>query len=108
MDTTPLAARRCVPCHGGTPPLPPDQVEALLAELPAWRLEDGKLTRTFPFPTMVEAARFAVRIAELADAEDHHPDLRVTWRALRVRLWTFAISALSENDFVLAAKIDRL
>src|SRR5207249_6504132 len=73
VSTTPLATRHCVPCHGGTPPVQPEQAQALLAELPEWRLEDGKLTRTFPFPSMAEAARFAVRIAELADAEDHHP-----------------------------------
>lgn len=103
-----LANSSCVPCHGGTPPLDPAAVEALLGQLDGWRVEEGRLARSFRARDMVAAADLAARIAALAEAEGHHPDLRLTWRALDVRIWTHAINALSENDFVLAAKIDRL
>jgi pterin-4a-carbinolamine dehydratase/catechol 2,3-dioxygenase-like lactoylglutathione lyase family enzyme len=103
-----LARRACQPCHGGTPPLTADRAAALLSELDGWRVDGGKLARAFPARDMVAAADLAARIAALAEAEGHHPELRVTWRGLDARIWTHAIGALSENDFILAAKIDRL
>jgi pterin-4a-carbinolamine dehydratase/catechol 2,3-dioxygenase-like lactoylglutathione lyase family enzyme len=103
-----LAERSCVPCHGGTPPLTAEQARALLDQLPGWRIQDGKLARAFAAADMVAAADLVARIAAIAEAEGHHPDLRVTWRGVDVSIWTHAINALSENDFVLAAKIDRL
>ena len=103
-----LAERTCVPCHGGTPPLSAEEAQALIGQLDGWRIADGRLARAFAAADMVAAADLVARIAALAEAEGHHPDLRVTWRAVDVRIWTHAIRALSENDFVLAAKIDRL
>ncbi|HEY3108083.1 MAG TPA: 4a-hydroxytetrahydrobiopterin dehydratase [Chloroflexota bacterium] len=103
-----LAERTCVPCHGGTPPLSAEEAQALIGQLDGWRIADGRLARAFAAADMVAAADLVARIAALAEAEGHHPDLRVTWRAVDVRVWTHAIRALSENDFVLAAKIDRL
>jgi catechol 2,3-dioxygenase len=103
-----LADQTCVPCHGGTPALGAERAEALLAQLDGWRLEAGRLVRRLPAADMLAAADLVARIAAVAEAEGHHPDLRVTWRAVDVRIWTHAIAALSENDFVLAAKIDRL
>lgn len=104
----PLDQRSCVPCHGGTPPLDEAAAGALLGQLDGWRIADGRLARRFETSDMVAAADLVARIAAVAEAEGHHPDLRVTWRAVDVRIWTHAIRALSENDFVLAAKIDRL
>jgi pterin-4a-carbinolamine dehydratase/catechol 2,3-dioxygenase-like lactoylglutathione lyase family enzyme len=103
-----LADQSCVPCHGGTPPLNPERAAELLAQLDGWRLEEGRLARRLAAADMLAAADLVARIAAVAEAEGHHPDLRVTWRAVDVRIWTHAIDALSENDFVLAAKIDRL
>ena len=102
-----MSDRHCVPCHGGTPPLSAADAGALLAELPDWRIEAGRLARRFGAADMVAAAALVARIAAVAEAEGHHPDLRVTWRAVDVTIWTHAIGALSENDFVLAARIDR-
>ena len=103
-----LGERRCRPCTGETPPLDSKKALELLAELGEWRIVDGKLKRDFPMADMYAAADLVSGIAAIAEAEDHHPDLRVTWRGVYVTIWTHAIQALSENDFILAAKIDRL
>lgn len=105
-----LATKKCVPCEGGTPPMGPMEARKLMAELnPAWRLvADHELRREFPFPDFKSAVAFANRIAELADAEGHHPILTISWGLLVVELWTHAIDGLSENDFIMATKIDAL
>jgi 4a-hydroxytetrahydrobiopterin dehydratase len=104
-----LAERHCVPCEGGTPALTAEQVEPLLAEVAGWTLLDGKkLTRTFRFPDFVGAVAFVNELTPVAEAEGHHPDLTVKWGEVGVELWTHSIGGLSENDFILAAKIDRL
>ncbi len=80
--------------------------------MPAWHVveRDGisRLERAFRFPDFRSAMAFAVRVGELADAEDHHPDLHVAWGSVRVETWTHKIKGLHRNDFVLASKIDRL
>ena len=103
-----LHRRKCQPCTGGTPPLGVDEASLLLLELENWRIAASKLTRIFPATDMNAAADLVVGIAAIAEAEDHHPDIRVTWRSVEVTIWTHAIQALSENDFILAAKIDKL
>jgi len=105
---TRLAERSCQPCDRGTPPLPPDQVEALLGQLQGWRVEAGKrVVKRFRFRNFADAVAFVNTIAPIAEAEGHHPDLAVGWGRVDVSLTTHAIGGLSENDFVLAAKIDR-
>ena len=104
-----LAERHCVPCEGGTPPLTGSKIEPLLAELEGWEVQEGKrLTKTYRFPDFVKAVDFVNAITPVAEAEGHHPDLTVGWGEVGVTLWTHAIGGLSENDFILAAKIDRL
>jgi 4a-hydroxytetrahydrobiopterin dehydratase len=104
-----LAQRVCEPCHGGTPPLSSEEANTLLGQLDGWRIDErGRLARTFGASDMVAAAELVMRIARIAEAESHHPDLRVTWRGVYVTIWTHAINALSINDFVLAAKIDQV
>lgn len=105
-----LAERRCLPCEGGVPALEPTQVEALLAELAdGWAINHaGHLERTFLFADFVQALAFANRAGEVAEAEGHHPLLHITWGRCGVEIWTHAINGLTESDFVLAAKIDRL
>lgn len=107
----PLAERRCVPCEGGTPSLPDDQVAPLLAQLDGWNVEEAdghrQLAKAYRFRDFVGAVDFVNRITPVAEAEGHHPDLLVTWGRVRVQLWTHAAGGLTENDFVLAAKIDR-
>jgi 4a-hydroxytetrahydrobiopterin dehydratase len=104
-----LASRRCVPCRKGTPPLGPDAVAALLPALPAWEAPGGsRLARTFRFRDFAGALAFANRVGALAEAEDHHPDLHLSWGRVRVEFRTHAAGGLTENDFVMAAKVDAL
>lgn len=105
-----LASKKCVPCEVGTPPLSKDEAERLLLELHEWKLDhDARaIHRAFPFKNFAEAMAFANKVGEIAEQEGHHPDLLVKWGQVIVTLSTHAIKGLSENDFVLAAKIDKL
>jgi 4a-hydroxytetrahydrobiopterin dehydratase len=106
-----LAAKHCVPCEGGVPTLSPEQVKANLAALPQWGLsDDGKLIRRkWKFKDFVTAMDFLQRVGRVAEDEGHHPDLHLTgYRQVAIEITTHAIGGLSENDFVLAAKIDKL
>jgi 4a-hydroxytetrahydrobiopterin dehydratase len=103
-----LRDKRCVPCTGATPKLTADQIALLGPEVPAWTVRDDKLRRKFVFRDFVEAMRFVNRMADVANAEDHHPDFAVHYKEVDVTIWTHAVGGLSENDFVLAAKIDAL
>jgi 4a-hydroxytetrahydrobiopterin dehydratase len=109
---TELAGSSCVPCRGGVPPLTDAEIQPLLAEIPEWRVvvhdEIPRLERTFTFKDFAEAMRFAVAVGEIAEQEEHHPDLHVAWGKVRVETWTHKIRGLHRNDFVLAAKTDRL
>lgn len=111
MDAKELTKRRCAPCEGGVQPLSIEQSRSLLRELPQWRLSDDgeSIVRQLVLRNFVEALELCNQIGQLAEEEQHHPDLHVTgYRKLRVELTTHAIGGLSENDFILAAKIDRL
>src|SRR5438132_30966 len=100
MPAQPLADRRCVPCEGGTPPLTDAEISPLLAELDGWKLDpEGKLTKTFRFKGFMPGVRFVDRIAEIAEAEGHHPDLLLAWGSVTASLITHSIGGLSENDF---------
>ena len=103
-----LANRKCLPCNGETPPVPVAERAGLLTELRGWAIEDGVLTRTVTLPDFVSAVDLATRITPLAELEGHHPDLHVSYGKLRIDLITHAIHDLSENDFILAAKLSLL
>jgi 4a-hydroxytetrahydrobiopterin dehydratase len=104
-----LASKRCVPCEGGVPRLTPEECERLHAEVPAWTLQGSeRLERRYKFKDFVELMRFVDRMADVAESEGHHPDFAVHYNKLDVELWTHAIGGLSENDFILAAKLDAL
>ena len=106
-----LASRHCKPCEGGVEPLAPEQTRTLLEQLDEWKLtDDGRaIYRKRSLRDFKEALGYLNRVGELAEAEQHHPDLHLTgYRKVRIELTTHAIGGLSENDFILAAKIDRL
>ena len=109
MADVPLAKRTCVPCEGGVEPLPERAALALLADLKGWELVTGKsLRKTVTCKDFLDAVELIRKIAPIAEAEDHHPDLHLTnYRRLTIELSTHAIGGLSENDFILAAKIDQ-
>jgi 4a-hydroxytetrahydrobiopterin dehydratase len=106
---TELAAKKCVPCEGGVPKLTPTEAETHLAAVPAWRLtHDGtRIRRDFKLPDFRSAVKLVNTIAALAEREQHHPDLHIEgYRKAWAEIHTHAIGGLSENDFILAAKID--
>jgi 4a-hydroxytetrahydrobiopterin dehydratase len=103
-----LRAKRCQPCDARTPKLDPEAIAALAVQIPGWKTAGDRLARRMVFAGFLDAIRFVNRMAELAEAEDHHPDFCVHYRQVDVTLWTHAVGGLSENDFILAAKIDGL
>ena len=110
MAEMPLASRTCKPCEGGTEPLPPSAAQQLLEDVPGWELVEGPcIRRTVKCKDFLDAVSLIQKIAPIAEAEDHHPDLHLTgYRKLTIELSTHAIGGLSENDFILAAKINQL
>lgn len=100
-----LTTKHCTPCTGSTPRLTGEQITGLLAQVPGWTVREERLHRTFTFRDFVEAMGFVNRMAEVAEAEQHHPDFSVHYREVAVTIWTHVIGGLSENDFVLAARI---
>lgn len=107
--TCDLTKKHCVPCEGGVPPLGDAEVEKFLADVPEWRREANKISRDFTFGNFVETLAFVNKVGEVAESEGHHPDLFIhQYRKLRITLWTHAVGGLTENDFILAAKIDSL
>ena len=106
-----LLAMKCVPCEGGVPKLTPAEADAQLAKLPDWTIaHDGeRIRREWVVKNFMAAVRFFNSVADVAEAEGHHPDLHlVGYRNVVIEIWTHAIGGLSENDFILAAKIDEL
>ncbi len=103
-----LTRKKCVPCEGGVPTMDEGQACALLPKVPNWSLSEGSLVRTLKFKDFLGSMAFVNRVAELAEAEAHHPDIRISWNKVTLTLTTHAIGGLSENDFILAAKINEL
>jgi 4a-hydroxytetrahydrobiopterin dehydratase len=104
-----LAREHCSELPTGTPALAADQVRSLHAALSSdWHVGDGELRREFAFRSFNGAFGLATRVALLAEAEKHHPDMEVGWGRLVVRLSTHSVGGLSRNDFIMAARIDRL
>ncbi len=109
LSAADLAQKTCVPCEGGVPKCSPDEAVAQLAALPAWRLtHDGtRIRRDWRLKNFRDGIRLVNTIGALSEREQHHPDLHlVSYREVWVEIYTHAIGGLSENDFILAAKID--
>jgi 4a-hydroxytetrahydrobiopterin dehydratase len=109
---TPLADRHCVVCLPGTPTLGQEAINRRLEELQGWTVEDNRgrpeLTKTFRFKGFMPGVQLVNKIADVAEQEGHHPDLQLSYGSLRVDLTTHAAGGLTDNDFILAAKIDRI
>jgi 4a-hydroxytetrahydrobiopterin dehydratase len=106
----PLAERACTPCRGGIPPLTREEAESLRRHAPDWDLVDDatRITRTFKSANFAEALSFVHRVGSVAEEERHHPDISFGWGYATISLRTKKIKGLHENDFIMAAKIDRL
>ena len=106
-----LVKKKCLPCEGGVDPYSLEEARAQLKQLSGWQLtEDGKrIRKKWTVKNFTAGIDFFNRIADVAEEDNHHPDLHLErYRDVRVELWTHAIGGLSENDFILAAKIDEL
>jgi 4a-hydroxytetrahydrobiopterin dehydratase len=95
-------------CHDGAPKLDASTTRLLAAEVPEWNVAGERLAREFKFPDFASALAFVNRVGEVAESENHHPDIALTWGKVAISTWTHSANGLSENDFVLAAKIDAL
>ena len=105
---TDLSSGRCKPCERGADPLKPAEVENLLKQLNGWALEDGVIAKTYTFKNYYQTLAFVNATAWISHREDHHPDIVLGYNACKVSYHTHAIDGLSENDFICAAKLDRL
>lgn len=103
-----LSKKKCKACEGGTPPLNESQVQQYLKILSGWSIEKGELVKVFSFKNYYETVSFVNAAAWIAHREDHHPEMEFGYKKCKVRYFTHSIQGLSENDFICAAKIDRL
>lgn len=104
-----LADKECVPCKGGIPPIKGRELEDLQKAVPQWNVvNEHHLQRQFKFSDFKQALAFVNRVGELAEAQGHHPDILLAWGKAEITLWTHKIDGLTESDFIMAAKIDRL
>lgn len=105
----PLAAKECQSCKKATCPLEPNLSTSLIDQLSdEWTITDGKLERLFKFKNFREALEMTNKIGQLAEQQSHHPDIFLTWGKVKVTLYTHKVNGLTEEDFIMAAKIDTL
>jgi 4a-hydroxytetrahydrobiopterin dehydratase len=104
-----LASRQCVPCRGGVPPLRGEELTELQAQLQGWQVVDEHhLRKEYKFKDFKEAQAFVDQVGQLAEEQGHHPDICYGWGRAEITIWTHKIDGLTESDFILAAKIDRI
>jgi 4a-hydroxytetrahydrobiopterin dehydratase len=107
-----LADKTCVPCRGGVPPLKGKELAAIhqqLAEFAHWTVvNQHHIVRNYKFPDFRSALAFVNKVGSVADEQGHHPDILLGWGKVEITTWTHAVDGLTESDFILAAKIDRL
>lgn len=104
-----LAAKTCVPCRGGVPPLRGEELTKLQGQLEGWHvIAEHHLEKNYTFPDFRHALNFTNKVGELAEEQDHHPDIYLAWGKVGIKIWTHKIDGLTESDFILAAKIDAL
>ncbi len=105
-----LAKKQCIPCKGGVPPLKEAEIKTLLPQLSkGWKvIKNYYLEKEYTFKDFKEALSFTNQVGEVAEKENHHPDIYLSWGKVKISIWTHKIDGLTENDFILAAKIDEI
>ncbi|UCF37150.1 MAG: 4a-hydroxytetrahydrobiopterin dehydratase [Acidobacteriota bacterium] len=108
--TSDLTRKKCVPCEGGIPALNGEEIRTYQDRISSvWTVEeDHHLRARFSFRDFAQALSFTNQVGALAEVEGHHPDIYLSWGLVEIKLWTHAVDGLTENDFILAAKIDQL
>ncbi len=106
---TELAKKKCEACEGGVSALTPSQIGEMLGQLKGWSVIDNHhLQKELEFPDFVSALSFVNKLGEIAEDEGHHPNISLTYGKVGIEIWTHSIDGLTENDFILAAKVDEL
>jgi len=109
LSQIPLTQKKCVACELGGPAMPVDQAQELLKQISGWEIKpDGHLWKMFKQEDYVKTLEFVNKVGQLAESEGHHPTIHFTWGKADIELYTHAVKGLSENDFILAAKVDEL
>lgn len=103
-----LHEKKCIPCESGGTPLTDIEAKTNLEKISGWKLNVNKIEREFVFKDFKEAIKFVNKVSELAEEEGHHPDIKIHWNKVMLDLWTHSMNGLSENDFIVAAKINNL
>jgi 4a-hydroxytetrahydrobiopterin dehydratase len=104
-----LASKSCVPCRGGVPALKGKELDDLAKQVPGWKVVEGHhLTRTYEFPDFKTALELVNKIGDVAEQEGHHPNICFTWGKVEVSVYTHKVDGLTESDFILAAKLEKL
>ena len=107
--TEQLADKQCVPCRGEVPPLKGKELGVMHKMVPSWNVvHEHHISRGYAFPDFKQALEFVNRVGALAEEQGHHPDILLAWGKAEITLWTHKIDGLTESDFIMAAKIDRL
>ncbi len=105
MTLSELAARTCVPCNG-TEPMTKHEAELALRDFPEWTLLNSSIVKEFRFKSYTEGLNFAYAVGKTAEVQDHHPDIEIKWRRVKLVFSTHVIKGLSMNDFIMAAKAE--
>ena len=104
-----LSEKTCVPCRGGVPPLTAGEIRPLAAQVENWNVvNDHHVEREFKFPDFKTALAFVDKVGAIAEEQGHHPDIYLAWGKAQIKIWTHKINGLTESDFILAAKIDKI
>ena len=106
---TDLSSKQCKPCRGGVPALQRAEADDLLGQIDGWRDQElHHIVKEFRFKNFAVAKEFVDRVSEVAEQQNHHPDIWFTWGKARIEIYTHSIDGLTESDFILAARIDQL
>lgn len=108
MKKEDLLKKVCVACEGGVDPMKPEEAEVYMTLVPGWSLDKDrkKISKEYKFKDFIGAVNFVNHVAEIAESEGHHPDIKISYNKVLLELSTHAIDGLSENDFIVAAKVD--
>ena len=108
-----LSSKKCVPCQGNIPPFDQSEIHKYLKKIDGWDVKSNQdnsfyLIKEFTFKNFIESQSFVNKIGDIAEKENHHPDISFGWGYCKVKIFTHAIKGLAESDFILAAKIDKI
>ncbi|MFQ3549122.1 MAG: 4a-hydroxytetrahydrobiopterin dehydratase [Armatimonadota bacterium] len=103
-----LTEQKCMACEGGIEPLTMEEAQQLGKQVPNWTITEKQIERTFKFKNFVEAMDFANEITKIAESENHHPNLHISYGKVKVDLYTHAVNGITINDFIVASKIDEI